>query len=285
MASWPVESRSGSSSDSGCQRTRRAGGRPRPVVVTQFAGDQQSFGVSQNPLGGTGTVVEHVMTLPGTDADGDNVWLSVKRLIGGVTVRTIETLSAFYREGYSVQPMPIYGHCATIYDDVPVSELTGLDDFNGETYGVWADGVDVGDVTIADGALTLPGNFEAGTIVWGYRYSSLARTLRPTDVGIGQQVVGRPAIVGDATIDCYQTGFLRVGAGDVDESDYQNGLDPVRWEDRTEFNPYEQAPLRTQSHTQGVDDSWENNGVLVLESNSMLPATVRAIYVEVEGHE
>jgi hypothetical protein len=255
------------------------------LLAAVYDRDQQSFGVSQNPLGGTGTVVEWVMTLPGSDGDGDNVWLAVQRFIDGAVVRTVETLSAFYREGYSVQTMPIYGHCASVYDDVAVTEITGLEDFEGETYGVWADGVDIGDAEITDGVLTLPNGFEAGTVVWGYRQSSLARTLRPMDVGVGEQVVGRPAIVGDATIDVYQTGFLRVGAGEKDENDYQNGLDPVRWEDRTEYNPYEQAPLRTQSHTQGVDDSWANNGVLVLESNSMLPATVLAIHVQVEGRD
>lgn len=252
------------------------------VLAAVYDRDQQSFGVSWCPLGPSAEA-EWVMTLPGTDADGDNVWFAVRRLIDGATVRTIETLSAFYREGYSVQTMPVYAHCAGIYDDVPTTEITGLEDFEGETYGIWAAGVDIGDAEVTDGVLTLPNGFEASTVVWGLRQSSLARTLRPTDVGTGELVVGRPAIVGDATIDVYQTGFLRVGSGPVDESDYQSGLDPVRWEDRSEHNPYEQAPLRTQSITQGVDSRWEYNGVLVLESNSMLPATVRAINVYVEG--
>jgi hypothetical protein len=57
----------------------------------------------------------------------------------------------------------------------------------------------------------------------------------------------------------------------------------VNWEDNTEYDPYEAQPYRTQTHTQGVDDSWANNGVLVIESDSMYPATVRGITVDVQG--
>ena len=39
----------------------------------------------------------------------------------------------------------------------------------------------------------------------------------------------------------------------------------------------------TGTTQQGLDDSWNNNGVLVIESDSMYPATVRAITVEVQG--
>jgi len=32
-----------------------------------------------------------------------------------------------------------------------------------------------------------------------------------------------------------------------------------------------------------VDDSWGNNGVCTIETNSTLPATVRALIIDVEG--
>ncbi len=251
------------------------------LLAAVYDRDQESFGVSWCTLGGDGTA-EWVMTLPGVDKDGDNVWITVRRTIDGTVVRTIETLSAFYREGYSLQSMPIYGHCAGVYEGVATNTVGDLDYVEGEVYGIWADGVDIGDGEIVDGVLTLPGDFEAETIVWGLRQSSLARTLRPVEGSDGGPVVGRPSIVGQATIDTYQTGFLRIGTGFVDETNYNSGLDIARWEDQTEDNPYLAAPLRTQPVRQGVDSSWENNGVFVLESNSMLPATVRAIQVEVE---
>ena len=223
------------------------------------------------------------MSLPGTDADGDTVWFVVRRTIDGSVVRTIETLSSFYVEGRSVQQFPIYGHCAGYYSGAAISTVTGLGDFEGEVFGVWADGVDLGDVTVVDGEFTLPSGLDAGIIVWGLRQSSLLRTLRLTDYGTGEPTSGRPVIAGQATIDVYQTPELRVGTGTVDENSYDEGLDKVNWEDRTEYDPYDAAPFRTGSTTQGLDSNWNSNGVLVVETDSMHPATVRSISVEVQG--
>jgi hypothetical protein len=249
------------------------------LLAAVYDRDQETFGISRCPVGGD---VEWVMTLPGADKDGDVLWLVVKRFINGATVRTVESLSSFYRQGYSEQEMPIYGHCAGIYNGVAVSEITDLDDFEGETYGVWADGVDLGDVEVEDGAFTLPGGGTAGIVVWGLRQSSLARTLRPTEFGNGPQL-GKPVVVGEAVVDVYQTPFLRVGTGPVDENSYDNGLDIVRWENQSETDPFQAAPFRTQTHRMGVDSSAEYAGVFVVESNSMHPATVRAISVDVTG--
>ena len=250
------------------------------LLAAVYDRDQESFGVTWCDIGGE---VEWVLSLPGADGDGDTVWFVVRRTVNGSVVRTIETLSSFYVEGRSVQLFPIYGHCAGYYNDVSTSEITGLEEFEGETFGVWADGVDLGDVAVEDGAFTLPNDFSASIVVWGLRQSSLFRTLRLTDFGTGEPTSGRPVIAGQATIDVYQTPYLRVGAGTVDENDYDEGLDRVNWEDRTEYDPYDPAPYRTGTTQQGLDDSWNNNGVLVIESDSMYPATVRAITVEVQG--
>jgi hypothetical protein len=250
------------------------------LLAATYDRDQEIFGVSQCDLGG---FVEAVLALPGIDVDGDVLWFVVRRVIGGATVRTIETLSAFYRQSFSAQLFPIYGHCAGFYNDTQTNEVTGLDDFEGETYGVWADGIDVGDVTVVDGTLTLPNELDATRIVWGLRQSSLARTLRITDLGDGRPVMGQPAVAGAATVDVYETPFLRLGTGDVDTSDYDNGLDPVRWRGQSENDPYAEAPYRTEAAQQGLDSTWNQNGVFVMETNSMHPATIRAVTVDVQG--
>lgn len=252
------------------------------LLAAVYDRDQESFGISLCDLG-TGSSVEWVMTLPGTDADGDVVWFVVRRQLGNDTVYTIETLSAFYRHGRSVQTVPIYGHCAGIYDGEETDTVTGLDYAEGQTFGVWADGVDAGDFTVVGGEISFPNGFTAQTVVWGLRQSSLARTLRLVEYGTGEAATGRPVVSGTATVDVLETGFLRVGTGDADISDYERGLDPVRWDDQSEVDPYAPAPLRTQTATVGLDDRWENNGVVVVESNSMHPATIRAILVDVTG--
>jgi len=241
--------------------------------------DEEVFGVARNEVGGDG-VVEWVMSLPGIDADGDQVWLAVRRTVGGVVTRTIETLAAFWRYGYSVQADPIYFFCAGSYDGVAAATVTGLSDFEGDTLGIMADGVDLGDATVESGVLTLPNNIEASVIYYGYRQASRGRTLRLNVEGVG---VGEPSLAADATIDVMETPFLRIGMGSLDETDYDNGLDPIRPDDISEQDPYAEPPLRTGAFPIKVDDSWSNNGVCTFETDRAYSATVRSITVNVEG--
>jgi hypothetical protein len=265
-----------------------------PLLGFTYDRGQEIAGCAENPLGGDG-VAEWVMSIPGIDRDGDQVWMIVRRTIDGEVRRSIETLAAFWRQnpddtqdypvGLGTQAYPVYAHCAGVYEGTATSTLTGLEDFEGETYGVWADGVDLGDVTVQDGELVLPDAIEAEAIVYGLRKSSLARTLRLSEFGTGSGALalGRPTLASEATIDIYQTGFLRVGMGLRTVADYDNGLDPIRPDDISEHDPYDAAPLRTEALPIKVDDSWDNNGVCTVETNSMHPATVLAIMVDVEG--
>lgn len=254
------------------------------LLAITYDRDQEVFGVSEVPIGGNG-VAEDVVVMPGRDVDGDQVWIGVHRTFGGVECRTIETLAAFYRQGRSAQVAPLYGFCGGIYDGAATTEITGLDEWAGETVGVWADNIDVGDVTVSDdGVLALPETIEtAEKIAWGLRTSRLAHTLRLASYGNGEAGVGREMILSNARIDLYQTGTIRVGAGVKTSANYDDGLDYIRPDDNSEQNPYEASPLRDGFYPAPLDDSWENNGVLTIESNSMYPATVRAVSVDVEG--
>jgi hypothetical protein len=252
------------------------------LLAATYDRDQKVFGVSQCQVGGDG-FVEWVMSLPGTDADGDQVWAIVRRTLGGSVVRTVEYLSAFYREGYSVQPYPVYAFCSDVYSGVAVNQISGLTYAEGETFGLWADGVDLGDAIVEAGVLTLPNAITASTIVYGLRQSSLAHTLRVSDYGTGQPGLGKPLIASNAAIDVYQTAQIRVGAGALETTSYDVGLDILRWEDQSEYDPYGAAPLRTKAAAVVLDGSWENNGVCTIETNSMFPATIRALLVEVQG--
>lgn len=258
--------------------------RDGDLLAITYDRDQEVFGVSEVPVG-NGGIVEDVMTLPGRDRDGDQLWLTVRREIGGEVVRTIETLAAFYRVGLTDQVAPVYGYCGGIYDGAPTRTLDFLQDFAGETFGVWADAIDVGDATVdEDGVLELPDTIDVATkIVWGYRTSRLMRTLRLADTGQGEPSAGKPLNVARAYIDLYQTGTLRVGAGHKTVDDYDDGLDYIRPDDNSEQNPYEAYQLRDGYFEAVMDGDWESNGVLTIESNSMYPATVLAIRPDVEA--
>lgn len=256
------------------------------LLAAAYDRDQEIFGVSQCDLG-EGALAEWAMSLPGETVDGDDVWLIVSRTQGGAAVRNVEKLSAFYREGYSAQEFPVYAHCAGYYDGAATSTVSGLEDYEGDTLGIWADGVDLGDAVVQDGDLLLPNDIEAEVIVFGYRISSRAVTLRPAEFGTGEPGLGKPVIGSQAILDLYQTPFLRVGAGDKTVDDYDNGLDVLRRDDWTESDPFvaEVLDARTGAVPMNIDAGWSDGGVCTIETNSMHPATVRAILTYLEGED
>lgn len=255
------------------------------LLAAAYDRAQEVFGVSQCDLG-DGATAEWAMALPGDTVDGDDVWLIVRRTMGGTVVRNVEKLSAFYRDGYSAQDYPVYAHCAGVYDSTATSAVTGLTEYIGDSLGVWADGVDLGDAVVTPaGELPLPNDIEASTIVFGYRYSSLARTLRPADYGTGEPGLGKPVIASQAIIDIYETPFLRIGAGVRTVDDYDNGLDELREDDWTEVDPFEAAPLRTGAVPMNIDGGWSDGGVCTIETDSMHPATVRGVLTYLEGED
>jgi hypothetical protein len=246
------------------------------LLACTYDRNEKVFGVSECKLGGD-AFVEAVLTLPSLSLDGDTVFFMVRRTIDGETVRYVEKLSAFYREGYSEQDYPIYGHCAGVYEGLATNTVTGLEYLANETVGVYADGRDVGDVTVdEDGLLTLPLDIEAELIVWGIRYNSLTRTLRLASLGpqAGPQLGQRVNLV-RGLVDIYQTPHLEVGT--------PVGEWPLRIEADQELDPFGPATLHTGSFHFNLDDSWENNGVCVMSTNKMYPATVLALTVFPEG--
>lgn len=230
--------------------------------------DQEVFGVSECTLGGD-AFVEAICVLPGTNADGDEVWLTVRRTIDGNVVRYQEVLSAFFREGYSVQDYPIYAHSAGVYQGVETNTISGIDHLEGETVGIWADGVDAGNAVVTGGTITWAPALSATLVVFGIRYLSDARTLRISVDDTNSPMIGRQVGVKEIIVDMYQSYGLEIGT--------LSGVDVLRVDDEAEEDPYDPATLRTGAHRIGVDDSADNAGTCVIQTDSMHPATIRAI--------
>lgn len=239
------------------------------LLASTYDRDQKVFGISECDLGGD-SYVEAILSMPGVDKDGDQLWFMVRREIDGNVKRYVEYLSSFYRDGYSEQDYPIYAHCSGTYGGLETNSLTGLDHLEGETVGIWADGVDAGDAVVTDGEITWPEELSAELVVFGLRQLSDARTNRLMIETQDGTTLGRRVNVGSVLLDLYQTYDLYAGTPG-------QAMNKLRTEEETEENPYEPAVLRTGSYPVNLDDSWENNGVIILQTNSMHPATIRAI--------
>ena len=239
------------------------------LLAGTYDRDQEVFGISHCTIGGDG-YAEAILTLPGVDKDGDQLWLTVRREIDGTVVRYVEYLSSFFREGYTEQDYPIYAHCSGTYGGVETNNLIGLDHLEGQTVGIWADGVDAGDAVVTGGEIIWREELSAELVVFGLRQTSLAQTHRLMfDNGDGQ-TLGKRVNVSAVLLDLYQTAALF--AGSVDGTVY-----PLRAEEEAEEDPYDPAVLREGSYPVHIDDSWEYNGAVIIRTNSMHPATVRSI--------
>ena len=239
------------------------------LLASTYDRDQKVFGISECDLGGD-SYVDAILSMPGVDKDGDQLWFMVRREIDGNVKRYVEYLSSFYRDGYSEQDYPIYAHCSGTYGGLETNSLTGADHLEGETVGIWADGVDAGDAVVTNGEITWSEELSAELVVFGLRQLSDARTNRLMIETQDGTTLGRRVNVGSVLLDLYQTYDLYAGTPG-------QAMNKLRTEEETEENPYEPAVLRTGSYPVNLDDSWENNGVIILQTNSMHPATIRAI--------
>lgn len=239
------------------------------LVAATYDRDQKVFGVT---LVDYGDEVESIMSLPGNRKT--DIWMTVKRVAPSGPGRHIELMAEFFRTGFGTQGVPVYGTGALIYSGAPISTVTGLAHLNGNEVGVWADGRDVGTFTIDGSTIQLEN--PASSIVVGRRIPGRIEGLRLENIGSREGTsMGRKMNILSARVDIYDSGPLKVGS--------LNEVHEMVFEDDSENDPYGPQPLRTGMFGLEVNDSWRNNGVFAIEVDSMYPATVRAVSLEVEG--
>jgi len=128
---------------------------------------------------GADGLIEDVMVLPGDSGqDEDQVYYTIKRTIGGSTVR--------YRERWALESecWGENGVCKLAdsfveYDGAAANVLTGLSHLNGEQVVVWADGADIGTdtddsqiYTVSGGQITLENDQAVTTATIGLYYDA-----------------------------------------------------------------------------------------------------------------
>jgi len=227
-------------------------------------------------------IVEDIEVLPG--AEGSDLWLTVRRTLGASIVRYYERLAPFWREETHSGQSPVYAACAielsggnvTYNSTTGVLSLTGLGHLTNADVGVWAGGRDVGGGTVVGGTLSVVTGIDCDTVVVGKRMAARAETLRLSQIGNQDgSGLGRKVQIVEASVDLYQTAGLECGS--------LNGVDVLTFEDDVEHEPTEPTTLRTGMYSLSGNDSWSNNGVFVFETDSMYPATIRAVSLGIDG--
>jgi hypothetical protein len=145
------------------------------LLAFVYERDQKVLGWHRQFLGGSGAV-ESVACIPSADGTRDELWMVVRRTIGGSTKRYVEYLTKVWEHG-DTQEDSVHVDCALTYSGAAATTISGLGHLEGETVQLLADGATHPDCTVASGAITL--DRSATKVHVGYAYNSDGQLLRP----------------------------------------------------------------------------------------------------------
>ena len=216
-------------------------------------------------VGSGNAVVESVAVIPG-DLNEDEVFLVVKRTIGGATKRYIEFFSNF-DFGSDVQDA-FFVDSGLTYSGSAATTISGLDHLEGQTVSILANGATHPDKTVSSGSVTLDRSVTKAHI--GLSYNSTLQTMRIDAGGTEGTAQGKIKRIHDITLRLFRTVGIQVGSSETD-------LDRIPF--RSSANAMDQAlPLFTGDKEVEFRGGFDNDGFIVVKQNQPLPATILAIF-------
>lgn len=250
------------------------------LVGITYERDQQIVAMTRHRIGGKAdgnddyAVVESVACIPG--AERSEVWVSVRRLVNGVTRRYIERLTSPF-EGMA-KADAVFVDSSYTYVGAATASLSGIHWLAGETVSILADGAVENDAVVtADGVLTLASGIPATTITFGVKYLSRAKTLPIAQGSADGTGLGRRKNVSMVRTDFMETGYLEVGSPSQAKLELAAGQRSAG--DAMDDSP----PLVDGFKETRFDRSWKDLGQIIMQTDKPLPATVRSVTPVFEG--
>jgi hypothetical protein len=241
------------------------------LIAATVERDQDVIAWHRHPTQG---FVEAVNVMPSPDGTRDDVWLVVRRSIGGAQKRAVEWLDPGDEDGRA-QSASYFVDCGLTYAGAPAATISGLSHLNGETVTVLADGGTHPPRVVANGSITLERPASVAHIGFGYR--SLIETM-PIEAGAQLGTAqGKTKRVHRVGIRFHRALGCQLGPRD-------NALAPVLF--RYGRDPLGQAPpLFTGIHEIDFEGDYEQDGVIVIVQDQPLPMTVCALMPELVTNE
>jgi hypothetical protein len=242
--------------------------------------DQEDFYVADLPAGSdngihhfTGTdvsvaaAVEDVVVLPGADGDGeDAVYYSVKHtLVDESVVRFLEKWSLESECQGGTLNKNLDAH---ITGTVSGGVLTGLTHLEGETVGVWVNGVDTGTYPVISGQVTSV--TADGSAVAGLTYKAQFKSAKLGNL-LDKKNLARLGVILDKTH--YQG--LQYGPDFSNLDDLPLVEDGVTQADDTQHDQYDEEAF-------SFDGRWDTDSRLCLQAASPRNCTLLAAIIETE---
>lgn len=168
------------------------------LVAMTYELDQEIFGWSRHFTGvESGDAFESVAVIPGKETDNDEVWVVVRRMVGGNSIRYVERLNPvnWYNSSNAVpgaagfpadKNQAYYVDAGVTYENPSSATFTGLDHLEGRTVAVCYNGQDYGRYVVAGGEVTVDNFEQAGTPPNAYAHIGLAfsSTVQPMNLDV-----------------------------------------------------------------------------------------------------
>lgn len=272
------------------------------LLAFTFGPDEEVSGWSRNILGGSYSggiaVAESVTVIPGengagqvaSSADRHEVWVAVKRTIGGSTKRYFEVLERDFegpiRADYSsdaawksamrtAQKSAYYLDSMITYNGTPAEVITGLSHLEGQTVGVLADGAIHDDCVVTGGQITLQS--AASIVQIGLRYRHIYQSMKMDYGAEAGTAQGRVKKIYGVTLMLHEclTAALGPTLDVVEDFDFRT----------VEDNTGEAVPLFVGEAFKEFDGDWAKDPRFVLASDDPAPFTVLAFQPAIRTHE
>jgi hypothetical protein len=239
---------------------------------TTFDRDERVIGFHRHPM--TNGFVECVASVPDATNERDSVFLIVRRVINGSTVRYVETLDPLFDNELTAKEDACFVDCAATYSGTAVGTVTGLGHLEGQTVDVYADGCVLPQRVVTGGAVTLANGRTAEKITVGLPIDDYGETLQPVVEKPNGSAVNDKQRTMFVIVNEYETLGLKVGTpGQLRET--------VRF--RPNATPMGQTPdLHSGKVRVPVESSWETNGAVCFSVGQPLPATILSLNIGVE---
>ena len=200
--------------------------------------------------------------------DEDEVYLKVKRTLGGEVKYCIEKLAIRLEDDDLVKAW--FVDCGLRYEGSPATTISGLDHLEGKTVAILADGSMQAQQVVSGGSITLAD--AASTVLVGLPFTSDVQPLR-IDINDAQTWQGATKNIPSVTLRFWNS------LGGYCGPDEDN-LVPVYPPIPTNFG--EPPALRTDDYPMLLLSQWNTKGSILFRQTDPLPFTLLAIIPEVE---
>lgn len=220
-------------------------------------------------FGGGDAVVESVASISNIDGTEDEVYVVVKRTIGGVTKRYIEYFSVEIDAANEndKDDFQFVDSCVP-YSGAPVSSVPALNHITGETVQIFADGSVRPDSVVAGGAAPVSGG-AASTIFAGLAYQSIFQSL-PVEGGNPQgSSAGKTKRIDHVTLRLYQSMAFKCGPSEDNVTQF-SARD-------TDAPMDSSAPLITDDVVLSFDGDYRRTGQVVIVRDTPTPLNILAM--------